>query len=239
MHSNSEAVLSPDLSFPLDTPSPRAAPHPATAGAGPDPRSWESLVRRYRRLLAGVAGYAAQRYRLRLRPEEIEDLLQDVWCRLVQHWGGRLDLDGGEGRVYAYLVRTTRNAVRDEVRARRTLKRRHDRSAGSETTWDEARRRVDPRPSPEERAMLRQWRRVFRHRCRRVAGRRAVAIVERVVLDGWSSRELAALLGPPLSPSAIDTVVHRVRRKLAAEGLELPRRTSVHRLRRGRRSSSG
>jgi RNA polymerase sigma factor (sigma-70 family) len=203
-----------------ETPSPPPCPPPAAD----DPRSWDALVRRYRRLLAGVARYAARHYRLRATPEEIEDLVQEVWCRLVQRWGPRLGLGGGEGRLYTYLVRTTRNVVLDEVRARKAAKRGHGRRESSGDAWSRARRRVDPRPSPEERAMLRQWRRTFRRRCRRVARRRDAAIVERVVFEGWTSRELAAALGTPLSPSAIDTLVHRVRRRLAAEGLDLPRR---------------
>ena len=181
-------------------------------------------MRRYRRLLAGIALDASRRHGAPLTPEEVEDLVQEIWCRLYQHWGERLGLVGGEGRVYNYLVRTTRNAVRDALRTRQAAKRGGDRRRSGSEAWSRARRRADPRPSPEERAMLRQWRRLFRRRCRRVTGRRGTAIVERVVLEGWTSRELAAFLGPPLSPSAIDTLVHRVRRRLAAEGLVLPRR---------------
>jgi RNA polymerase sigma factor (sigma-70 family) len=221
----------PDPDPPPAATRPSAAPPPAAPPESGDPRSWDSLVRRYRRLLAGVARHASRRHCLPLTPEEIEDLLQDVWCRLFERWGPRLALGGGEGRLYNYLVRTTRNVVRDEVRARRAAKRGWGRLESSGEAWAVARRSVDPRPSPEERAMLRQWRRAFRRRCRCVARRRDLEIVERVLFEGWTSRELAAALGAPLSPSAIDTLVHRVRRRLAAEGLELPRRS-------GRRSRS-
>ena len=75
--------------------------------------------------------------------------------------------------------------------------------------------------------MLRRWRRACRRRGRCVARRRDLVIVERVLFEGWTSRELAAALGAPLSPGAIDTLVHRVRRRLAAEAASDPGQPSA------------
>ena len=47
-------------------------------------------------------------------------------------------------------------------------------------------------------------------------------IFERAVLDGWTSREIASRVD--VSASSIDSLVHRMRRRLGAAGLAVPDR---------------
>jgi len=203
--------------------------------AGRDPASLERLSRRYGRRLQAVARRVFHRAGLAGVAYEAEDLVQEAWCRLYQHWGPRISLRGGEAGLYPYLVRTTRNLAIDRARAHRSQKRggglrRLEAPAGlsGDAGADGCGDLMAGGPSPEEVAMRRQWRRLFRQRCRpytsRRRSRRDLAVVELALVDGWSSRQIAAALRDPMSPSAIDTLIHRVRRGLTREGLDLPPR---------------
>jgi hypothetical protein len=79
---------------------------------------------------------------------------------------------------------------------------------------------------PEERLLRDERRRGFLAICRQSLGRRADATTVRIarlaLLEGWSSREIAARLGGRIGVAGIDTVIHRLRRSLAGRGIELP-----------------
>lgn len=203
--------------------------------AGRDPASLERLSRRYGSRLRAVARRIFHRAGLAEIAHESEDLVQETWCRLYQAWGPRLSLRAGEPALYSYLVRTIRNLAVDRARAHRAQKRggglrRLEAPQGfrGEAGLDCCGELMDAGPTPEEEAMRRQSRRIFRQRCRPYTSqsrrRRDLAVVELALVDGWSSREIADALRDPMSPSAIDTLIHRVRRGLAGEGLELPPR---------------
>lgn len=212
-------------------------------GAAPaiDTALWDRLIRRYGRCLTGVARRAFHGAGSPSLCQEAEDLVQDVWCRLYQRLGPRLTLrrNLGEAGLYAYLVRTTRNLAVDRAREHRAQKRggvwqrRYPagrRRLGRAPTHhpDPVRDLVSHGPSPEETAIRRQGRDLFRQRCLPYTSldqpRRDLAILELALMDGWSSRQIVSALRDPISPSAVDTLIHRVRRGLAAEGLRLPSR---------------
>jgi RNA polymerase sigma factor (sigma-70 family) len=183
-------------------------------------------VARHSGRLAAVARRALARCGLAAAPEDVEDVVQEVWCRLVERWGprpGRGVLAGDKG-MFSYLASTTRNVAVDRARSQRAVKR--GRRAPRVARWAE--RVVDGAASPEERLLHRDGRRLFRARCRpytsRARRRRDLAVVELALVDGWTSRQIAAALRHRLAPSSIDSLVHRVRRGLAGEGVVLPSR---------------
>jgi len=201
---------------------PFAAPSPASR----DPRLWDRLVQRYGDRLATVARRSLSRCGLPTYAEDVEDLVQEVWCRLVERWGPRpgRGIRGGESGLFAYLARSVRNAAVDRARTVGAVKRGHrcPRDRGRVELL------ADGMATPEERLLRRDDRRLFRARCRpytsRTRRRRDLRVVELALLDGWTSRQIAAALRPSLAPSSIDSLIHRVRRGLAGEGVPLPPR---------------
>ena len=206
----------------------------AAVAHGPrDPRLWDTLVRRHGRRLRAVLRRALARRRHPATDDLVDDLVQEVWCRVFERCRHRLVglAAGGEGHLtFSYLAQMARHVAIDRVRAERAAKRgggwlRHH-PADDEDDPLAALPALDP--SPELRTLARERRRRFRDRCRPYVSRartgRDLAIVERALLDGWSSRQILAALGGRLSQSSVDSLVHRVRRGLASEGIEVERR---------------
>jgi DNA-directed RNA polymerase specialized sigma24 family protein len=203
-----------------------------------DPRLWDGLVRRHGARLKAVVRRALRRRRHPATDELVEDLVQEVWCRVFERCRHRLVglAAGAEGHLtFSYLAQMARNVAVDRVRAERAAKRgggwlRRD-AAGEE--GDAIALVPDPAPGPEQRLLARERRRRFRQRCRPYVSRRRtgrdLAIVERALIDGWSSRQILRALDGRLSESSVDTLVHRVRRGLASEGIEVePRKRGPH-----------
>ena len=120
--------------------------------------------------------------------------------------------------------------VVDSLRSRRTLKRGGSlllvelESAGE----NGAEMIVDTAPTPETLAIRRELRESVLASCRacfrRAQLERDVTIFEKAVLDGWTSREIAAELDCGLKAGSIDSLVHRQRKRLRERGIALPRR---------------
>lgn len=197
-----------------------------------DPRLWDGLVRAHGTRLKAVLRRALVRRRHPATAELLDDLVQEVWCRVFERCRHRLaGFAAGGGPAHAltfsYLAQTARNVATDRVRAERAAKRgggwlRHD-EPGED--GDAVTSMPDPAPGPEQRLLARERRRGFRQRCRPYVSRgraaRDLAIVERALLDGWSSRQILHALDGQLSESSVDTLVHRVRRGLASEGVRV------------------
>ncbi len=209
-------------------------PRRAAGAAQRDAARWDALVRRLGGRLAGVVQRHLRRTLGHARPDEVDDLLQEVWCRVFERCRPRLARlwAHSEEQAFAYLARVARNLVVDRVRSECAAKRgggwrRDQGDPGGADPLDDV---IDPGDSPEVRLRAREARRVFRRRCRPHLGRcpaqarRNLFIVERALLAGWSSRQIAHALDGELAPSSIDSLVHRVRRSLAAEGTVLERR---------------
>lgn len=197
---------------------PRAHPR-----RGRDPVAWDRLFHRYRHRMAGVARRTLARYGARWAPDEVEEVVQEVWCRLVQHWGPRrLGLAGaGEGRTFTYLARATRNVVIDWLRAAGARKRGGGRERVAWVATPD--HLLDCGPDPEELLLARELRELFRARCHRLLSgrrRRDARVLELAILDGWSSREISRHLGGRLSPGAVASLVWRTRRSLGREGVD-------------------
>ena len=193
---------------------------------------WEQFVTRYDRPLGVAVRRALVRFGLPPRREQIEDTVQEVWCRLLEAGPRPVAFYGrSERESAAYLGRVARSVVVDQLRNRRAAKRGGDwqQVGAADADDDPAERVADPSPTPEQRLLTGERRRLFLDRCRRAAGggaigRRNLWILERSLLDAWSSREIAAAAGGTLRASTVDTLIYRMRGRLATAGVHLPRR---------------
>jgi len=196
--------------------------------AGED-EAWEEFVCRFNGLLRrGVVTALGGTVR---RADGLEeDLLQEVYCRLLDRGGQRLRRcrERDERAIRSYLLRLARNAAIDHLRLRRTLKRGRRCLLPTGLASRSVDLAADRRPSAEERLILRQQGRNFLRACRRLAGGRSadrnVRILALAFLGGLSSREISRRLGRSLSAGSIDSLISRVRKKLAAEGLPVASR---------------
>jgi RNA polymerase sigma factor (sigma-70 family) len=198
----------------------------------PDAPAWRDLVQRYGPRLRVRLGRTLRRAGWQARPDRVDDLLQEVFCRLLAAGRRRPDAFRGTSaqQLDAYLGRIAERVAVDELRSVYALKR-DSRRLGREglSSHRSIERAVDPAGTPLDRLLLRERRRLFVARCGRLAGprsRRHAAHVARLALiEGWSSREIVRALGGRLAASSVDSLVHRLRRRLAAaEGLHVPPR---------------
>lgn len=192
--------------------------------------AWEELVESH-------AGRIRHEIRIHLRGQgepchhdRIDDLLQDVWCRLLSREnrsrpGPRLHRDG---ETATYLRRVAHSVVLDRLRAERAVSRRPgmlvsiDDIATPEVCWS------DRRYCPERRAAARATLRAYLALCRSLLGPAATRPRMRAIRLAWvvglPSVEVARQLGAGWTPTRVDSLLHRVRGRLAARGVRLPRR---------------
>lgn len=211
-------------------------------GREDDPSGWDLFVRRYGSWLRRRCWYVLQQGGGQVYTDEVDELVQEVYCRLLEN--GRCQLrcfrGDSEKALLAYLARVARHVVLDHLRYRFAAKRSavpvvsnvsstamrpcKVAVARGETQVELLEGVPCLRLSPERQAVRRQERRDFVRRCRETGGGRSgprnARIAWLALLEGWSSREIAARVS--LTPSAVDTVVYRVRRRLAAYGVEVP-----------------
>lgn len=200
----------------------------AAAGEASRTPFWESVVQRHDGRLRRRVRRELSRIGLRARPELVEDVVQDVYCRLLASGSPRLPGWRGPG-FDAYLGKTAERAVLEHVRKASAAKRGGSRESPAGCR---PRRRLEQLeaagPTPEESALYGELRRIFLRRCRRIqglgpAGRNAW-IMNLAILEGWTSREISQATGGRMTPRSIDCLVHRIRRHLAREGFDLKRR---------------
>lgn len=208
-----------------------ARDHLRQCAHGAEPAAWESFVERYGPTIEAGVRRALRRSAARRghgpdRAAQLEDLVQECYCRLLEGGGRRLAEFRGltEPEARAWLLRVAERSTRDRLRSARAEKRGGARTAAP---WREVDRLRDRSGSPERRAIGRQELARFRRRLRRLSRTpRDERILRLVFLGGLTSREVARLSGGALSPSTIDTVVHRFRERLAAEGIAVARRSN-------------
>lgn len=198
--------------------------------SGAEPLAWACFVERY-----GPAIECGVRRALRRvgepAPDAVDrqDLIQECYCRLLERDCRRLvSLRAcAEPEVRGWLVRFAERSTRDRLRWARAEKRSSRRSI-SLAAPGRSGRLPDPVGSPERLAIGRQTLRQFARRCRRLApNERDARILWLVFFAGLTSREVAAMSQGALSPSSVDSIVYRFRRRLARKGLPVPTRTSA------------
>ncbi len=197
-----------------------------------DDEQWGEFVDRYGHRLAAGVRRALRRCGTRVGREGRQDLLQEVYLRLLEKQGLRLRRCRAQGdkSIGAYLSKIAESVVIDHVRAAAAAKRGGGRltqpaSDGGSDPFESA---IAAGPSPEERLLSRERRRLFVRHCREAVGsrnaRRDLRVLYLAFFEGFTSREICRRLGGGLTPSSIDSLLHRVKRRLARTGLHVPRR---------------
>jgi RNA polymerase sigma factor (sigma-70 family) len=229
------------------TPATGPVPRPSAAAPPPDgllarcaasrcSESWSQLLDLYGHKLSAGVGRALARSGAHHGPDPSEDLVQEVLCRLLADDARILTRCRGrnEREIGAYLFRVAESVAVDQLRMLVAAKR------GGPIDGESAAARVDPaccevhcgRPGPERQLMLQQERRRFLALCRGLIGPsrgpRDLQIVYLALFEGCSSREIARRSRGRVTASAVDSLIHRLRRRLAARGLGLPQRTRRH-----------
>jgi len=203
----------------------------ARCAAGRCSESWKELLDRFGHKISAGVGRALARFGCRNPVEMAEDLRQDVFLRLLADDARILTRCRGRSdrEIGAYLFRVAESVAVDHLRKLMALKR------GGAPCEDEApvltgsaSDAACDRPGPERRLILEQERARFLALCRRLVGagqaRRDLQIVYLALFQDCSSREIARRSRGLVTAGAVDSLIHRVRRGLAAQGLELPQR---------------
>lgn len=188
---------------------------------------WQALVAQHAPAIKRGVRSAMALCRHPYDRELVADLIQEVYCRLLEGGGRRLSDFHGKDRdqAAAWLHRLAQNTTIDRLRAAAAAKRRVE-----GTAWDAAcevrEPPAGPEYCPERRFLRREALSRFLARCQDFAGgERNARVLALVLVSGWTSREVALASGQAISVSAVDSMVHRFRRHLAAQGMALPVRT--------------
>ena len=201
-----------------------------TCTAGGSEMAWREFASRYEERLIGLLRWLSWRAGSRDETIRVEDLLQEVYCRLLagRERPSRRFRGGTEGEAEAYLRRVARSVVLDARRDEAAAKRGGGRVVRLSEHDFGRRQPIAPEPGAEARLLGRERRRLFLRACRAALGRRAAAtslrIVELALCEGWTSREIAATLPDGPSAAAIDSLIHRLRRRFEESGNGIPRR---------------
>jgi RNA polymerase sigma factor (sigma-70 family) len=205
--------------------------------AGGDEDAWREFLRRFGPALAAGVRRVARQAGLPGDPASREELLQDVYCRLLEN-GGRILREcraGTAPAVAAYLRRVAESAAVDRLRLLGALKRgRHLLVRLREVDADRWRGSLIAEPlGPEARLLARERRRRAFARCRRLVGgrtpKRDLSVLFLAYCRGLDSREIARRLGGGLTASRVDSLMYRMRRRLAHRGIRIPRRSGRRR----------
>lgn len=188
---------------------------------------WEDLVRRYDPMLRGHVHHSLVRAGFAPEAEPVEDWVQETYCRLLGDGPPRLRQlrSLAEGQVINYLSRVVRGVIWDERRARAARKRGGGyRLRCGGRLAEIADRAIDPRADPEEEALRGERRQLVFDRCESLVDprlpseqrRRAVRILRRIFLGGWTISEVVRAEGGRMARSSVHALVHRARQRLAA-----------------------
>jgi len=186
-------------------------------------RYWDEFARGHGHELMRCVAAAMRRIGWRAEPCEVDELVQEIYCRLLV---SRLPIDIGDWtqrQLWAFLQRVVRNVIVDEVRTRCAKKR-----GGAEHNGDVRQQNAGgtlgechaPGPTPEERLLVREGARELRRRVHELGGvehgARNLRILELAAVEGCTAAEISRRLAGALTASSIHTVLHRLRHQLAA-----------------------
>jgi len=178
------------------------------------------------RQIRGAVVHALALYDERSRPDLVEDLTQEVWCRLLERRALARFRGADDATRRRYLRRIAVNVVVDGLRLRSARKRQPARLLSLDAASSELERRFEPSDCPERRLLARERLRSLIALCRELVGdeRRAerLWIARLGLLEGRPSAEIARHLGGGWTVVAIDSYLSRLRRRLGHHGVRLP-----------------
>ncbi len=184
------------------------------------------------RQIRGAIVHALALYDLRNRPELVEDLTQEVWCRLLERRALTRFRGGDDSIRRRYLRRIAVNVVIDDLRSNGARKRMPARLLSLDAARHELDRHFDPADCPERRLLARERLGSLIRLCREVVGNDARPEQWRVarlgLLEGRPSIEIARCLGGGWSVIAIDSYLSRLRQRLGRRGIRLAFRARGH-----------
>ncbi len=209
--------------------------------AGRHAGDWQEFIDRHDGEVRRTVSQAAIRCGLSLAGPDLDEMVQDFYCRLLavrgqrSAGGGQTDGVPGGGQVrefrgrtqkelWRYVIRVAHSLVVDRLRLLGAGKRIPRGKTGSA---DPSRLR-SPKLDPEERLLKKERRGVFFKRCLEVVSCDRISLELRALrmalLDGWSSSEIAHELKGGLSAGRVDRLVCLLRRRLRQDGIRMPRR---------------
>jgi len=202
----------------------------ACANGGVD-RDWREFQSLFESRIRGGVRRALRRAGRGQINDEVDDFVQETYCKLLERNArvlARCKSDDELG-IGVYLGRVAERVTLDRLRAETAAKRGGGRVDSLEAVGNREGDRAWPTVEADaERRVLRQeLRRRFLSACCRVAGRsreRNTRILWLAFMDGLSSREISERLGEIISIAGIDTVLHRARGRLVAQGFLCGRR---------------
>lgn len=182
--------------------------------------AWEELFRRHDRRLRGRVREALRAAGAHADPERVREIVQDVYCRLLDDGWRRLYQCQGrcESRLIHYLLRVAERVTLDQLRRAGAQRRRPDlwASRGWQTP-DALGLLMSGRQSPEEALLTKERLRLLLRECgelSRPGARQRNRRVIRLAMEGWTSHEISRALDGELRPSGVQTLLARVRRGL-------------------------
>lgn len=183
---------------------------------------WEELIRRHRGRLQARIRAALARCGLGTASDLVDDLAQEVFCRLFERHGRSLSTGPAKNELVlaAYLGRMAERLVVDRVRYLAAAKRggRRTLSLSEPTVARLAEARPDRGPTPEQRLLSGDgWRRLWRSLAGLELGergRRYLLALMLMAIGGWTSREVAGLIPDQPSAAALDLRLYRLRHRL-------------------------
>lgn len=192
--------------------------------------AWEELVRRYGDVIRRAVYRATKEAELARCHDLQQELVQEVYCRLLEH--RRRYLRGFRGtsecEARGFFVDIARSVVYNYGRRMRARKRRPEldgRYAGELVPSPSLLETLSPEVSFLQAETWREfWRQALETLKDRPTARRDLSIFHLYAVEGFTTREIARGLPGALKPSSVQSVVHRVRSRLNLEG---PRRVAA------------
>lgn len=191
-----------------------------------DSAEWPRLERHLGPWIRGRLTRLLARRGMAAGNDQLAELVQEVYCRLFERARrpSASRRPAGRPAAAAYFARLVDSVAIDRWRQRHAGKRRGELRL---VTADD----VEPTselPSPEQELLAAEAAGELRRELAAALGlatrRHHLRALELALVEGWSSREIAARFPGGLSATAIDSLISRLRRRLARRGLTLPRR---------------
>lgn len=170
-----------------------------------DPVAWTELVKAHHRRVYGLC------YRFTGSAHDAEDLTQDVFLKLYGNLGS---FDTGRGSFQTWITTLTRNLLVDHFRRSRQQRMTDSMDAGWNETEEQqlADRLSDPQPSPQDRAVQQELRKMVQEALTRISPELREAVILRDLQD-LDYKEIALVLHIP--EGTVKSRISRGRAELA------------------------